>query len=401
MAEDKIMDLVNKLFAIAEHPNTPAPEAESALRQANRLIAKHAIDEALLRQHQTTGQRRALKRIDISIGGGTFRPYLYTILSYAVEVNRVSAAVTGDQASLFGADEDVVWTEMLFSMIKLQFLLKLNPRWDESKSYDENVYTFKVAGYSWKDINAEAVKHGSRDARKWVLQRGRIDNETGEPFHYGFGPHEFRNVKADDGQEGNGGYSHWGSWEEPSDKLSGILIAAYKRWALVVGDDAPVSTQNHRAYRLSYAEAFRARMRERFVKMMEDAERERDTIPGAALALRDMKDEADRMMWDAFPHLSPEEIKKARQARLEREARENAERQAMLDAMTEKQRTAFLEKEERERRRDEKYWAKQDAKRSFSFDQGARRRGQEAADSVDMSRKAGYADAAATRGELA
>ena len=54
------MDRVAALLRIAEHPNTPVPEADVALMQANKLIAKHAIEEALLRQHQTVGERRAL-----------------------------------------------------------------------------------------------------------------------------------------------------------------------------------------------------------------------------------------------------------------------------------------------------------------------------------------------------
>lgn len=397
MAEDKIIERVTKLLALAEHPNTPAPEAELALRQANKLIAKHAIEEALLRAAQTVGQRRALKRVDLNIGGGTFRPYLYTVLSYAVEANRVSCAIIGDTASLFGADEDVAWTEMLFSMIKLQFLMKLDPKWDEDKSYDENVYTFKVAGYKWADINAEAVKHGSRDARKWVEVKGRVDREKMAPY-YAWESKEFRNLVIF--EKAPEQWSDFGLWEEPTDKLSGILIAAYKRWAANIGDDAPVSTQDHRAYRLSYAEAFRARMRTRFLAMIADAEAERDTIPGAALALADMKADADRMMWDAFPNLSPEEMKRRRQERMEQEARENAERQAKLDAMTEKQRTAFLEREEREQRRNESYWRKQDERNSFRFDAGARRRGEEAANSVDLSRKAGRAEAAQSRGEI-
>src|SRR5690349_5135639 len=91
-ADEKILDRVAKLLALAEHENTPAPEAEIALLQANRLIAKHAIDEAILRQSQTVGQRRALVEKKIVIGGGTFNGTLRTILQYAADANRVSVA---------------------------------------------------------------------------------------------------------------------------------------------------------------------------------------------------------------------------------------------------------------------------------------------------------------------
>ncbi len=393
--DEKILDRVAKLLAIAEHPNTPGPEADVALMQANKLIAKHAIEEALLRQHQTVGERRALVNKQIVVGAGSgFSSTLRTVMLYAADANRVSVAfLSTGSAVLFGADEDVAWVEMLFSMIKLQFLLKIDPKWDDSKSYDENVYNLKVAGTSWKDINAESVKHGSRDARKWTQTAGYLDRETEKPYY----KREYRNVQVTKRNEESGAV--FGTWEAPEEKLSGILIAAYKRWAANVGDDSPVTTQNPRAYKRSYADAFSSRMAMRFLEMKQANEAEMDTIPGAAVAIRDLKAEAKQAMWDMFPDLSPEARERRRQAAYEQQQREDTEDQAKLDAMTPKQRDAFLEKEERQRRRqDEAYW------RSLSkgprADMGARRRGESAANSVDLSRKAGHAGAGATRGEL-
>lgn len=393
--DEKILDRVAKLLAIAEHPNTPGPEAYVALMQANKLIAKHAIEEALIRQHQTIGERRALVNKQIVVGAGSgFSSTLRTVLHYAADANRVSVAfLSTGSAVLFGADGDVAWVEMLFSMIKLQFLLKIDPKWDTSKSYDENVYNLKVAGTSWKDINAESVKHGSRDARKWSQTAGYLDRETEEPYYQ----REYRNVQVTRRNEESG--SVFGTWEAPEEKLSGILIAAYKRWAANVGDDSPVTTQNPRAYKRSYADAFSSRMAMRFLDMKRENEEEMDTIPGAALAIRDLKAEANQAMWDMFPDLSPEAIRARKQAAFEQQQREDAEYQAKLDAMTPEQREKFLEKEERKRRRqDEAYWKSlQNGPRA---DMGARRRGESAANSVDLSRKAGHAEAGATRGEL-
>lgn len=394
-ADEKILDRVAKLLAIAEHPNTPGPEADVALMQANKLIAKHAIEEALLRQHQTVGERRALVNKQIVVGAGSgFSSTLRTILHYAADANRVSVAfLTAGSAVLFGADEDVAWVEMLFNMIKLQFLLKIDPKWDTSKSYDENVYNLKVAGTSWRDINAESVKHRSRDARKWEQTAGYIDRETEEPYY----TREYRNVQVTRRNEESG--SVFGTWEQPTDKLSGILIAAYKRWASNVGDDSPVTTQNPRAYKRSYADAFSSRMAMRFLEMKQANEAEMDTIPGAAIAIRDLKAEANQAMWDMFPDLSPEAMERRRQAAYEQQQREDAEYQAKLDAMTPKQREAFLEKEERaKRRQNEAYW--RSLEKGPRADMGARRRGESAANSVDLSRKAGHAEAGAARGEL-
>ena len=60
MSDDKkLMETVRLLLARAEHPNTPPEEADTALRRANALMARHAIDEALVRATQTARERRA------------------------------------------------------------------------------------------------------------------------------------------------------------------------------------------------------------------------------------------------------------------------------------------------------------------------------------------------------
>lgn len=399
--DEKILDRVAKLLAIAEHPNTPGPEADVALMQANKLIAKHAIEEALIRQHQTIGERRALVNKTIVVGAGSgFNSTLRTVLWYAADANRISVAnLSNGSAVLFGADEDVAWVEMLFNMIKLQFLLAIDPKWDTSKSYDENVYNFKVAGNSWAAINEASVKAGSRDARKWVEAHGRLEEDPMgfSPVYYGYGIKEFRNVEVLRTNEESGNV--FGKWEEPSDKLSGILISAYKRWAENIGDDSPVTTQNHTAYKRSYADAFSARMARRFLDMKSENEAEMDTIPGAAIAIRDLRDEAKQAMWDMFPDLSPEAMKARKDAAYAQQQREDAEYQAKLDAMTPAAREKFLEKEERQRRRqDEAYWRRLD--KAPRADQGARARGERAANSVDLSRKAGHAEAGTTRGQI-
>lgn len=405
-SDEKIIDRVAKLLAIAEHPNTPAPEAEVALLQANKLMAKHAIDEAIARQSQTVGQRRALASAKITIGGGSFRGYLTTVITYCADANRLTTALIGGQAHVFGAAEDVAWVEMLYSMIHLQFLSKIDPKWDPAKSYEENVYAFKVAGFKWLDINAEAMKHGGPDTRIWEQTRGSVyrDDSEGEflPWEatrsWGHRVYEFRNVEVQQ-TYGSGELSAYATWEEPTNKMTARLKAAYKRWAAFIGDDSPVTTQSHSAYRRSYAEAFANTMAIRFLDMKAANEAEMDTIPGAALALRDVTEEARQMMWDEYPSLSPEEIARRKRERYEQQQREDAAYQAKLDAMTPKAREEFLAKEARkEQRQTAAYLRERD--RQPRADQGARKRGASVANSIDLTRKAGRAESGAARGEL-
>jgi hypothetical protein len=383
-ASEKIMDRVAALLAVAEHPNTPPAEAETALMMANSLITKHAIDEAILRQSQSINDRRAIKTARIVLGYGEFTPYLRTVFEAAAEALRVSVGskhVWSDGHSTtefwaYGADEDVAWLDMLFNMIKLQFLLKLDPKWDESLGYDANIYNFKVAGFKWAEIDRTAQRNGHESRESTELCKRHV-------YNYDKGVYE---VIAS--REPNGFFHK--------------LKAAYIRHAKKIGDEERVVTQSHEAYRLSFAESFRSTMVERFWQMQRDAEREMDTIPGAALAIRDMKQEADEALWADFPEMSPEEIERRRQAWLDQQEAERKVREEMLAAMTTKARQQFLENEEAAKRRQAKRdraWTKKNT-RTFYYDNSALARGAAAANSVDLSRKAGAADGAAKRGEL-
>jgi hypothetical protein len=375
--DEKILDRVAKLLAIAEHPNTPEHEADVALTQATKLMAKHAIEEAMLRQSQTTTER--LVKRTIVIGRSEFSPYLNTILIHAAKACRVSIADNWNGGDVYGADEDVAWLDMLFNMIKLQFLLKLDPKWDDSKDYNENVYNFKVAGYAWKDINRVAISHGQPDKESVKIQ----DHLDEDSWQVRYSPEEY--IVKDGKVYRRTGFYH-------------NIFGAYKRHAKKIGDTNPVATQNHQAYRLSFAESFRSTMVERLRKMADDAEREMDTIPGAALAIADVREEANRMMWAEHPSLDPEEIARRRKAYEEQERREAEARQAKLDAMTPAQRRKFLEDEEKAYRRGIK--AANRGVKYYTYDAGARARGAKAAQSVDLSRKAGSAGGGSTRKEI-
>lgn len=399
-ASEKIMDRVAALLRIAEHPNTPAPEAEVALKQANSLITKHAIDEAILRQSQSISERRAISHMTVVLGGGEFRPYLRTIFEVAADTFRVSTASkhvrteqgTDSEFHLYGAAEDVAWLDMLFNMIKLQFLTKLDPSWDTEKGYDENVYNHKVAGFKWVEIDRIAQRSGGFPRRESTKLIDSLDRYEGAQDYWErrlqFRNNVFIDYDKREVREYNGFFHS--------------LKAAYVRHAKLIGDDTRVKTQSHQAYRLSFAESFRTTMTNRLWDLQKESEAQMDTIPGAALALRDVKEDADRAMWADFPNLSPEEIAKREQAWRDQVAAEKKVREDMLAAMSSKERQAFLEAEEAQARKDAKAqraWERKN-KRYYTYDQTALVQGSKAAASVDLTRKAGHAGAGATRGAL-
>lgn len=402
--EDKILDRVQKLLSIADHPNTGEHERDIALAQANSLIQKHAIDEAMLRASQTMEQRRAPEKRRVTIASGTGMGValsaLRSILHEMAKTYRCSLAIDGAyNADLYGASEDVAWVEMLFASTYYQLLAKINPKWDSAKSYDENVYNFKVGGFAWKEINKIAVEHGQVDARVWERMTGRLedlrdyeanpDQQTPiwEPAYQWYRQEGFRNVVLINRNEESG--TSYGEWERPTDKIKGSMIAAYKRWAKEIGDDQPVATANHSTYRIYFVEGFKHRMFARLYEYQREMESAMDTIPGAALAIADMTEEAKRMMYGDHPNMDPEEIERQRREAAAAEA-------AKLDAMTDKERTAYLEAQEREdRRRNRPRKVKY-----LSYDETAVLRGRSAADTVNMNRTAGAAHAAQDRGAI-
>ncbi|QPX62589.1 hypothetical protein SEA_WOLLYPOG_37 [Arthrobacter phage Wollypog] len=371
MAEEKVLELVRNLLARAEHPNTPAPEAELCFKQADKLMFKHAIDEAFLRSKQSESERKTpiQKKFQMtSEGTMEFWPEMRTVLGEVASANRCRAVVShyaGGEITLVGFKDDVEWTEMLFTSIYFSFVRQINPKWDTSTSYDANVYNFKVAGYKWRDINAISKANGGPDYEKYE--------------------------------------EDWFGRMRGTGKITGQMIGAYKRHAKLIGDTNIVSTQSHDAYRRQFTSAFCNTINRRLAAIAREQEKDADSIPGAALALVDARKVVDEEFYNLFPQFRPmseEEQERQRQAIREQRERERAAREEMLAAMTEKQRYEFLEKEQRAARRaaqrDRRYWEKN----SMRYDSSAHARGSSAAASVDLNKPGAGVKRSAERKEI-
>lgn len=376
MAEEKVLELVRNLLARAEHPNTPAPEAELCQKQADKLMFKHAIEEAFLRASQSEKERKTPVRKDIRLvseGTMEFWPQMRTVLGEVAFANRCRAVVghsAGGTITLVGFNEDVAWTEMLFTSIYFSFVRQINPKWDSEIGYAANVYNFKVAGYKWADINDVSMRNGGPDARVYE-----------ERYSYRDGRYV----------------------DMPTKKIKGTMIGAYKRHAKAIGDYNIVSTQSHDAYRRQFTDAFVNHIARRLREMSREHEKDMDSMPGAALALVDIRKTVDDHFFDMFPQFRPaseEELAAAEEARKLQRERERQVREDMLNAMTEKQRYAFLEKEQEAERRqaqkDRRYWEKN----SVRYDSSANERGRSAAASVDLNKPGAPVNRQAERKEL-
>lgn len=371
--EDKDLRRARALLERAEHPNTPPAEAEAAYAQANKLMLKHAFNEALLRASLTESERRKPVRIDIEYYESSmyeFSSYLRTILEGISRANRCRHVVVEGKMAIIGFQDDVSWVETLFTTTYYAFLSQMKPSWKPEIGYDANVYNFKVSGYKWKQINQIAIKAGQPD-----MENKKVHTR------YSYDTHQMEEVEV-----GTGFYHK--------------MLAAYRRHAKVIGDTTPVATQNFEAYRLSYAQEFSRRINARLEQMVEDNKKETESS-GMELVLFDIMAAVNEFFWGQFPNLSPTEMEARAKARREQEEREAEARRLMLEGMTPAQRKRFIEDEQKEERRKAREYDRwyRDHYRTIRYDNTGGARGAAAADEVRLSRS-GSPVSTTTRKEL-
>jgi hypothetical protein len=114
-----VLARVRKLLAVAEHPATPAGEADNAAQAAERLILKHAIDEALLDAKSDHRSKPELRTIDIDA------PYVsakLVLLANVAGAHNVEVVSREGSASAFmvGFPSDLEAVELLYTSLLLQ-----------------------------------------------------------------------------------------------------------------------------------------------------------------------------------------------------------------------------------------------------------------------------------------
>ena len=372
-----ILERVRRLMARAEHPETPGPEAELALREANKLMTRHAIDEAVLRSKQSEAERRApvVEKWHWMESYSEHSAYLRTMLAAIARYNRCRAVVSFRapyEVTVVGMAEDAAWVQQLYTTCYLAFLGRLNPKWDLA-DFDGSVYRHKVAGFTWIET-------------WWALVDAKGIREE-IPMNYGAGyPYPPRT-----------GYSYTLKYKElgipvpPLEGKTSTFIAAYRRHAAKIGDTELISTQHTTAYRRTFAKAFADRIDLRLWRMHRDSEEE-IAVTGSELVLAGVEEVVAEAFYREFPDMHPDE--QAKRDLIREEASKEAQRQAeereqlKIAAMTPSARRRYIEGKERKERRDreanERYWARQEGK--VTYVSSAARAGQSAADAVNLNR---------------
>jgi hypothetical protein len=116
-----ILARVRKLLDVAEHPNTPAGEADAAAQAAERLIAKYAIDEALLEAGAATRSTPEVQTIVIDAPYASAKTVLVSAVAAAHGVRAITHSGNSPvRLSLVGFRSDLQLVDLLYTSLLLQ-----------------------------------------------------------------------------------------------------------------------------------------------------------------------------------------------------------------------------------------------------------------------------------------
>ncbi len=340
-SEAKIMEQIRELMALADGAPEGDPERELALQKANRLMMKHAIDQAKLDATRTVGEKRVptQMRFRFISGADLAWEWMYDFRQLMREIcvaNRCRCVFlrSGDGAydvALVGMQEDVEWAQLLWMRVFLDFAGKLQPKWvpGPERTVGHNVSVFKTAGYKWKDI--------------WeVGKRAEPSIDTFDKY-------------------------------DPKD--CSYLMREYRKHLRISGEQQ-IGTQKFEGYRYSFVQSFLVTVSSRLEQMRADSKEDVETS-GSALALLDVTDRVDEEFYRLFPSQRPltDEEMRATKERLDKEEAESERRdQEFLASLSEPERKRVLNERAKERERrakaDDRYWREQ-AKRQERLHDGA------------------------------
>lgn len=348
--EARILEKIQRLLNMANDSAASPAEREQFLDEANRQMARHAIDQAMLDVSRTSAEKRKPVKRHIQLFDENFEwgTYFYSVIMAIAETNRCKAAWHGDAITVVGMQEDVDWVEMLWLNTFMQFSAKIKPTWDLNLSVEENIYNFKNAGFKWKDI--------------WEI--GYFKLPDGMP-------------------DGNGHFI--------PNKCK-YMINGYKKMCKDKGTE-PIGTQSFAAYKLTFTSYFTWEVKKRLEAMRESNKEQEEATPGSAVALFDTSKLIEEEFYLIFPMLSPEAREKSKALQLKE--KEDAEKRdaAFLASLSPQARKTELERrlkaEAAQARADAAYFRKAGSRRTY--DAAGANAGRVAGQGVDLSRRSAAA----------
>jgi hypothetical protein len=134
-ASDAVLARIRKLLAMAEHPATPPAEAEAAALAAERLILKHAIDEALLSARADVRSRPEVRALVIDSPYASAKVVLLSAVARAHGVRVITHSGESAKATMVGFDSDLRLVDLLFTSLLLQAATSMRRQPSSSKAF--------------------------------------------------------------------------------------------------------------------------------------------------------------------------------------------------------------------------------------------------------------------------
>lgn len=260
---DKKMATIQALLDRADHPNTPAPEADSCRAKAEELMVKYRIEEEMLRQTKLasgTAEQPVAREMTVCALNNVWRDHYHT-LAYWV-ANHVGVRIMADYKravdedgqekvmvvmNVVGFESDIRYVEMLYTGIRLTFSSLLEPKVNPQESEADNVYRLRSSG----------------------MERIRIAEVM------------------------------WGSGSHANNAK---VTRLYAQACEARGEDPKVvgRSVNAKTFRNTYADAFVTRIWSRLNEAKRGAADE-----SGALVLRGRSEAVDEKFYELYPHLRP------------------------------------------------------------------------------------------------
>ncbi|HVE62999.1 MAG TPA: DUF2786 domain-containing protein [Mycobacteriales bacterium] len=194
---DRTLARIRALLAKAEHPSTPPPEAEAMSEKAAELMARYAIDQALVDAVSPTGA--------VPVGRHIAVPTPYAVpkvmlLAGVASAYRVRAVVTRDACgegrtcTLVGFESDLALVELLFTSLLLQAGTAMRQASEGQRRVRAFRHAFlmgyagavtrRVTAAQQRTVDADLSRGAGATSAEVVLadRRDAVDRAVGEMF---------------------------------------------------------------------------------------------------------------------------------------------------------------------------------------------------------------------------
>lgn len=198
------------LLARANHPNTPAEEAETARTMAESWMRKYrnAESEALAEDPASAAPQMA--KISLAVPGTEMADRLITVARACAEHAEVLIRCRWEyladgyrlDVTAVGYEGDLRYFELLWTNAHLMFSTRITPRWSADRSVDDNIFFMRQAGIKRREIAVAAGWDGDEASTRAKVQRiylraARDRGETANATGMGFDSRGYRKAYAD------------------------------------------------------------------------------------------------------------------------------------------------------------------------------------------------------------